>query len=44
MALPFTLKSISKAKRRCVETQIFHHAKKKKSFENTPKEIKNPSR
>ncbi len=27
VALPFTLKSILKAKRRIMETQIFHHAK-----------------
>jgi hypothetical protein len=40
LALPFTFKSIFKAKRRMMETQIFHHAKKhdlQKIFLKKPK-------
>jgi len=42
LALPFTLKKYLKAKRRIMETQIFHHAKIYLIFKKIPlKETKN---
>jgi hypothetical protein len=38
MALPFTLKKVSKGKRRIMEIQIFHHAK---NIHNLQKKILN---
>jgi hypothetical protein len=43
VALPFTLKSILKQKKRIKETQIFHHAKIYSS-KNHSKRNQNPSR
>jgi hypothetical protein len=46
MGVPFTLKRYLKAKnRRIMETQIFHHAKKKINIQKIPlKRNQNPSR
>jgi hypothetical protein len=41
VALPFTLKKyLKKAKRKIIETQIFHHAKVYSSSKNPQKETK----